>query len=165
MKRLTSLFLLLVICTLPLTACFGDGAAGQSKIFIENGMSIKLTDHFKKTTVEGYTVAYQSSTVTVLALREAFATEEGLKTLTPAAYGEKVLHDKGLSDLALQSDAALTWFEHDFEDTALQSTCHSFCYIFKTADAFWQVQFSCLAADADTYRPIIATYARSIAFT
>ncbi len=164
MKK-TTLFLitLLLVGTLVLSSCSFLGEP-TAKTFTQNGMTITLTNRFKATTVEGYTVAFDSANIAVFALREAFTLMEGFSDYTLAQYGELVMSANQLTDVSLQNGDGLTWFEYEFENTEMNQTYHYYTYLFKTNDAFWMVQLACLVENVDTCAPLIATYAKSVTF-
>ncbi len=158
MKKLLSLFVLL--CMLAL-ACIGCGS--NAKTFTAEGLTVTLTDDFKQTTIEGYTVAFDSANVAVLALKESFSLLEGLSEFSLEEYGELVIENNG-KDVSLQTADGLVWFEFSFHNADLNKDYHYFSYVYKANDAFWLIQFSCLEAEVATYQAPIATYAKSVTF-
>ena len=65
-------------------SCGKDGTSSQSeqetaspKAFTDAGLTITLTDSFKKTTVEGYTIGYEATNVMLLGLKENDSTLKG----------------------------------------------------------------------------------------
>ncbi len=185
MKKLTALLLALLLC-LTLTACPSPDADGGSsstttptapngnqpnestgpaaKTFTKGGMTVTLTEAFTETSMAGYTAAYDSAKIAILAIKEAFTLMEGFEDYTLDEYGELVISANQLSNVSLQKKNGLTWFEYDYENTDMGKTYHYYSYVFKTQDAFWTVQFACLVSDVDTCAPLIADYAKSVSF-
>lgn len=136
----------------------------DAKDFSSNGMSIRLTDEFKKTDIENYTVAYDSKNVAVLALKEAFALADGFQNYTLEQYGNLVLKNNNLSASELQNLDGLTEFEYEFTNPNTKDTYTYFSFVYKADDAFWLVQFATLTENVDEYRAQILEWAKTVSF-
>ncbi len=166
MRKFTALLLAaLCICTLLMVGCDSDPTAMDSKIFTSEGMTITLTEGFELSEAEGYTVAYDSNSIAVIALREEFTLMPGAEDFTIEEYGELVIAANGLTDISLQTADGLTWFEYDYDNTDLNKTYHYYSYVFKAADSFWMVQFACYSENTDMYEDAIKSYAKTIMFS
>ena len=92
MKKIASLFLCaFLLLTAAGCASHSNPFSAEEKLFSSDGMEITLTKAFRKTSVDGYTVCYDSSKVAVFALKEAFSLAEGLEEMTLDDYRELVL--------------------------------------------------------------------------
>ncbi len=166
MKKFTALLLAaLCVCTLLMVGCDSNPTTKDPKIFTAEGMTIILTEGFKLTEAEGYTLAYDSSAIAILALREEFTLMPGAETLTIEEYAELVIAANQFTNIPIQTADGLTWFEYDFENTDINKTYHYYSYLFKTADSFWMVQFACYTKNTDMYEDAIKSYAKSIMFS
>ena len=86
MKKIISC-LLAVLILFSFAAC----ATGAEKEFTSNGMTLTLTDEFRETTYEGYTVCYESKDVAVFVLKESFSLQAGLGDMSIDDYAELVM--------------------------------------------------------------------------
>ena len=92
MKKIASLFLCaFLLLTAAGCAPHSNPFSAEEKLFSSDGMEITLTKAFRKTSVDGYTVCYDSSKVAVFALKEAFSLAEGLEEMTLDDYRKLVL--------------------------------------------------------------------------
>lgn len=160
MKRILSA--LLVICMLvALCACM----EAKPKEFSSDGLTVTLTDEFKKNTVGGYTVCYATSDVAVFALKEPFSLLEGLDELSLDDYAQLVLNanaSKGATEISKKD--GLTSMEYDFLNEAEDQLYSYYCAMFKSGDAFWLVQFACKAEDYDEHRATFVNWAKTVSF-
>ncbi len=135
------------------------------KIFSSNGLTISLTNEFKKADVEGYTIAYDSKNVAVFALKEEFTLADGLKDYTPEQYAAVAIQANQLSSAQAKTVDGLTYFEYDHTNSETNQTYHYFSYVYKSTDAFWLIQFATLDENANEYAPQIAQWAKSVMFS
>lgn len=145
------------------TALFSQRDA-QPKVFSDAGMTVTLTNEFKKATAEGYTTAYDSKNVAVFALKESFSSAPGMADMTLAQYANLVLQANGYTSSQVHTADGLTWFEFDFTNTQTNEKYHYFAYMYKANDAFWLVQFATLSENVQTYKADIAGWAKSVTF-
>lgn len=143
---------------------FSKNNAPNPKDFSSNGMTITLTDEFKKTDVEKYTVAYDSKNVAVFALKEEFTLADGFQNCTLEQYGDLVIQNNNLSSSKIENIEGLTTFEYEFTNPNTKDTYKYFSFVYKTNDAFWLVQFATLTENVDEYSSKIFEWAKGISF-
>lgn len=135
------------------------------KTFYSNGMTITLTEEFKKMDIENYTVAYDSKNVAVFALKEEFTLADGFEDYTLEQYADLVIQTNGLGSAEIKTVAGLTYFEHNFTNPQTNDDYRYFSYVYKTNDAFWLIQFTTLNENADEYAQQITAWAKSVEFS
>ncbi len=154
--------LLLVIALLILTSC---GLFQESpKDFSSNGMTVTLTNRFVEGELEDYTFGFASTNVAVFGLKESFSLLGGLEDLTVEDYAGMVQRANDKTDAALQREGERLWFEYEFENTETDQTFHYWVHLYKSGDAFWMIQFSCLVEDIEKLETTIQGYANTVRF-
>ena len=136
----------------------------EPKVFLDNGMSITLTDEFEQAEIENYTNSYDSAEVVVFALKEEFALADGFETYTLEQYRDLVLQNNNLSLSRMKNIDGLTGFEYESTNSDTKDTYKYFAFVYKTNDAFWLVQFATLAENADDYGAQIVEWAKTVSF-
>ena len=162
MKRILALTLA-VVMMLGMVSCFGGEA--KPKTFTKSGMSVTLTDDFRETSIEGYTVVYDSAQIGVFALKESFTLLAGLENWTLEKYGAAVASanaSKGAGQPKTQN--GVYCLEYDFENTTEGVTYHYVAAMYKADDAFWTISFACRKADAEKLTAKLYEYAASVTF-
>lgn len=162
------LIVLIVCCIVGAVIGFGLTRyfkAPKAKTFSSNGMSITLTDEFRKTNIENYTVAYDSKNIAVFALKEEFTLAEGFGNNTLRQYAELVLKNNNLTSAAIKNYDGLVGFEYDFTNPQTHDTYRYFTYVYKSDDAFWMVQFATLSKNSEKYSSKITEWAQSVKFS
>lgn len=134
------------------------------KTFSSNGMAITLTDEFKETNIENYTVVYDSKNVAVFALKEAFTLVDGFEDYTPKQYADLVIQTNNLESAETKTTEGLTHFEYSFTNPETNDVYQYFSYVYKTNDAFWLIQFTTLNKNVDEYTQQITEWAKSVEF-
>ena len=135
------------------------------KTFSSNGMTITLTDEFRETDIENYTVAYDSKNVAVFALKEAFTLADGFGDYTLEQYADLVIQANNLSSTEIKTADGLTRFEYNFTNPETNDSYKYFSYVYKTNDAFWLIQFATLNENVDGYAQQITDWAKSVEFS
>ena len=165
---------LIVLCAAIAIGCVVGWLIGQSissnhtpkeKTFHSNGMNITLSEEFKETTVENYTVAYDSKDVAVFALKEPFTLVDGFEDNTLDQYADLVIQANGLSSVQKKTDDGLIWFEYDYTNPKTNETYRYFTYTYKTNDAFWLVQLATEKENVEKYAQKMAVWAKSVTFS
>ena len=129
-------------------------------------MEITLTDDFSKTSIEGYTVCYDSAEVAVFALKENFDLMDGLEDYTIEQYGELVLQNNSFdSSVKLLSNDGLTYFDYEYANPETNDTYYYFTVLYKAPDAFWTVQFTTLSEDIEDYIQSFTDWAKTVEFS
>ncbi len=137
----------------------------KEKTFSSNGMTITLTNEFRKVDFENFTVAYDSKNVAVFVLKEAFSLADGSGNYTLEQYADFVIQANNLSSAEVKTVRGLTHFEYEFTNLETNDTYQYFSYVYKTNDAFWLIQFATLSEDAETYAQQISAWAKSVEFS
>ena len=118
-----------------------EGPSNGPKTFEQEGMRITLTEQFHSVSVPKFTVGYESDEVVVLALREEFSDVPALKIYDLKQYAELVLMANSIYGSDPRETDGLTLFEYDYTDRKTMVRYHYVCFVFKTEDSFWTVQF------------------------
>lgn len=137
----------------------------DAETFSSNGMTITLTDEFRETDIEHYTVVYDSNNMAVFALREAFALAEGSEDYSLEQYADLVIQANNLGSAEIKTVDGLTHFEYEFTNPETKDSYRYFSYVYKTNDAFWLIQFTTLSENADEYAQQIREWAKSVDFS
>jgi len=139
--------------------------APEAKAFSSDGMTITLTDEFRKTDIENYTVAYDSKNVAVFALKEAFSLADGFEDYTVKQYADLVVKNNKLDSAKVKTNGGLTFFEYTYTNPETNDEYRYFSYVYKSNDAFWLVQFATLNKNSDTFVQEIEKWAKSVEFS
>ena len=160
MKKIVSL-LLAALLVFSLASCMGE----SPKEFTKDGMKITLTNQFTEATAEGYTVCYASDDVAVFVLKEPFTLQEGLADFSIDDYAALVYAaNASKSPSEITKDGDLTVMEYSFLNEAENQTYSYYAAMFKSADAFWLVQFSCKQENYTTQKPLFVDWAKTVSF-
>ena len=101
----------------------------------------------------------------VLALKESFASLEGLNVDTLSQYAQVVLQNNGKNPSSLKNDGDRMYFAYDANSAENGKTYHYVTYLYEADNAYWIVQFATLKENADKYAEDITGWARSVTFT
>ena len=149
-------------------SCGKDGTSSHSeqetaspKTFTDAGLSITLTDSFKKTTVEGYTIGYEATNVMLLGLKENDST---LKGYTLDQYAKLVISNNStLQDKTVKHEDGLTCFE--FESAVDGVTYSYFATVYQNGNDYWLLQFASKKTQYSRMRPEFVKYAKTVTFS
>ncbi len=122
----------------------------QEKTFEKEGMSITLNTSFVEKEIEGQTVYYESLKAIATALKEEFTMLAGLADYSLEKYTDLTISGNQLSAKAEYREG------HDYMYFSYQKNVsgNTFYYLattHKMSDAFWLIQFACLADEKDKY--------------
>lgn len=135
----------------------------KPKTFSSNGMSLTLTTGFRETSMEGYTVCYDSKDVAVFVLREGFDLVPGVSELTLDEYVELVREsNKGKDGVTVGREGNLPCME--YRSTNDGTIYYYYTVMYKSSDAFWLVQFATKDANAKELRPRFVEWAKTVKF-
>ena len=148
-----------------ITSGLFSGKSPKAKTFSSNGVTITLTNEFRKTSAENYTVVYDSKNVAVFVLKEAFILADGFEDNTLEQYADLVKQANHLSSSETKTVDGLTGFEYDSTNPETNDTYRYFTYVYKTDDAFWTVQFVTPIKNVETYKSEITEWAKSVKFS
>ena len=143
----------------------GMNGPADPKTFTTAGMEITLTDDFRESKLEGFTMCYGSKDMAVYTIKEVFSLVEGFGDYTVEEYGQLLLQANELDGkVQIQSKDDLLFFE--YSATSDDGTeYHYLSFFFKASDAFWSIQFAVLEEDAVQLRNTILDYAKSVTFS
>ena len=141
-----------------------SGLFVEEKVFSSTGISFTLTDQFRKTEIDGYTVAYESPYIAAFALKEDFSLLEGFEEYTLEEYAELVILATGLESTEAENVDGLICFDYDYTNAETNTSYKYFTYVYKTNDAFWSVQFVTVLENAEEYESQIHEWAKAIEF-
>ena len=133
----------------------------KPKNFSSNGLNITLTDEFRETNVEQYTVAFDSPDVAVFALKESV---RGMESYTLEQYADLLAKANNLGSVDVKTEDGLTSFEYDATNSESKARYRYFTYVYKSNDGYWMVQFATLVENADAYDEQFAEWAKSVTF-
>ena len=133
----------------------------EDKDFSANGMNITLNDSFSVDEDNArYTLLFESDNVGIAVLKESFSSIPGALTMTEQQYAELFAGAIGVdADIKLLDDMMCMEY-----DVTYDTDYHYLCFIYKTEDAFWAVEFTTQSIEADKYRADIIRWAGSISF-
>ena len=137
----------------------------KAKTFSSDGMTVTLTNEFRKTNIEPYTVVYDSKNVAVFALREAFTLAEGFENYTLEQYADLVIQVNNSNTSGVETAEGLTYFVYTFTNPETKDVYRYYAYVYKADDAFWLVQFATLDKNAQKYAPEFEKWAKSVEFS
>ncbi len=134
------------------------------KIFSADGMSITLTDEFKKTSFDTYNIVIASEEVVVFGLKEDFSLFEGFEGYSTKEYAELVIQNNELEATEVTESDGSTCFTYDLVNPQDSTDYLYYAYTFKTDDAFWLVQFLLEAENSEKYNDAIKGWVSTITF-
>jgi len=146
---------------LGLVAKLFSPAKGEPKTFSVEGITLTLTDEFRTFEAEGFLRCYESPDLAVLVTKEPFSLLEGSEEYTLRQYGELVVQASDLTATFFDGDG-LTGFAYDSVNGETGETFRYKAFVYKTADAFWMVQFVCNESAYVTQKVNFSTWAKSI---
>jgi hypothetical protein len=128
-------------------------------------MSITLTSAFTETTVDGFTVCYDSSQVAVLVLKEPFILADGFGDLTLEEYADVIYRSNSEKQpTKIFNEDGLTCLEFVSYSTEAKADYKYFGVMYKTDDAFWFIQFACLEKNYEENRAHFIECGKSVTF-
>lgn len=134
----------------------------KAKTFSDNGLTITLTDAFRKVDQPNYQVCYESPKVALFALEEKFSLSPVLENCSVKDYAQLVIENSGKKTDGVQEKDGLTWFEFTFYSSDTKQEYCYYAYVFRTEDSFWLVQFAVVADSAEKMEESITQWAKSI---
>lgn len=154
MKKRSAALVFLVLIMIIASGCSSEA---KEQVFSAEGLEVTLTESFKETDYDPYTVCYDSSKVAVFALKEEFELI-GTSDLTVAEYADIVLEANEIEDTPVtENGVTYVVFEAELEE--------SYTYLaamYKGQDAYWLVQFACKTENFETLKPELLKYAASV---
>ena len=162
MKKIVAV-LLLFAALVTMVSCNKKVYEADAKEFTSNGLTITLTDAFVEKKQEGYTVCYDSKAVAVIALKESFSLQAGVKDWTLEYYADliKTSNSKHSPSNPVKVGDRMV-MEYTFYNPDTDITYHYYTCMYKGSDAFWTIQFTCDVNEIDEYKPYMVEWADSV---
>lgn len=133
--------------------------APKEKDFSAQGMTITLTDEFRKFNYDEYTAVYDSENVEVFIFKMDTSEEDSL-----AEYAESFAVYCGLTSDDIKTADGLTHFTYTNVNSENNVEYQYAVYLYETDDAFWVIQFATTKKDANDYADEIQEWAKSVSF-
>ena len=149
----------------PLGRKFISAKKAEPKTFEVSGMQITLTNEFAETEVEPYLAAYDSKKVAVFVVRESIDDFLGADTLSLADYAMLVIQANGLEEDSLRWEGDMPYLTYDYTNPTSGTTYRYFCYMYRSEEAFWVIQFATPAETVEEFIPKIIQWAKSVEFS
>lgn len=131
----------------------------EDKTFSSDGMTITLTDEFRKFNDDEYTAVYDSAKVAVFVSKVDATKEDSL-----AEFAEMLAVYSDLSPDSVKTADGLTYITYNNINSQNNVTYQYTAYLYQTDDAFWVVEFATDKKDADDYAKDITEWAKSVRF-
>jgi predicted small lipoprotein YifL len=187
MKRFLSILLVLVL-VFSLTACQSgkkkpaaepapaaevpqnttepeEPEADNAKVFACEELRITLTDEFQEESgIDYYTGVFDTDDEVVFILREA---KSYFGDISMDEYAEMVVKaNEGVGHVIekLHKKDGIPLFEYEYDNESTGMTYAYYTTMFESDDAFWLVQFTCLADEYKDHVETFHRYARSVSF-
>lgn len=140
-------------------------SSDRAKEFTSGGMTITLTKAFSvKDKISDEDVGFYSNNVLVLAYEETFEETPGIEPLTAEEYAVLLAKVNGLSEKDVKS-GEIPSMDYEAKDEESGKSYKYRIFIYKTEDAFWNVQFITFADSFSKYEEKINTWASSVRFS
>lgn len=158
-----------IILIIVLVAVFIASFVGASYFFKEkpkgfgdNEFSITLPDKFSLEELEGARVYLESDDALIIAYKDTFQELEALGITKDSSlndYLELIIKNNNY-EYEVKEDDGLVYFE--YEEDVDDSNYYYFVLALKSDDAFWLVNFACLAQDKDEFKLDFMDWAKTI---
>ncbi len=162
-----TLSLIIAVCALfTLVSCGGKKAyEADAKSFSSKGMTIELTEAFEETSMEGYSVVYNSNEVAVYIIKEPFEVFEETENMSFEKYTEFLLEsNKDKSPTQVSKENGFASMEYSYKNDETDKNYKYFTAIFEGPDAYWCVQFVCEENVSEEYMPYFINWAKTVTF-
>lgn len=154
----------LSLMCLFVVALWPKGSSGGRKTFVHGDMSITLTDEFEEVKVPGYVAAYMTEYIEVGAKRQGFYQHAQLRNHTAKEYAQGVMSQNGIKSSVVTKPGNITYFIYTDRNEEKGITYQFYCYVYKTTDAFWVIQFGVPLELVARYKEDIHEWATSVDF-
>lgn len=158
-KQLSSIALILLICTLFLTLAGCALVEPKDKSFSKAGMTITLNTDFVEKDIVTQTAYYVSQKAIVTALKEDGST---IANYTVRDYAELVCDVNKLDGAKIVAEDGYAEFTYEKEVNGKDYFYYARC--FKNGTDFWLFQFACETKNTEEYRAIFEKWASSVTF-
>ena len=162
-------FSVILALALLLTGCTAVETAPEAPAlqdFSKAGMTVTLTEEFYEKEHMGYTTCFLSDDIAVFVLKEEYTLFENTdfsSASTLEEYAGLVWNaNQFTGNVPLTTDGDLKYFEYDYTANGNSYTYRT--YVFKSADAFWLVQFASLSEHYEALSRTMHGYAATVRF-
>ena len=135
---------------------FGVDTA-EPQTFVKEDFAITLTDAFEEARADGYFAAYQSDTAIVFANLEE---KEIFGDITLEEYGQLVLEANDRTDLVMNKDKNMIWFE--YTDTPDDQEIYYMVFCMESEEAFCVVNFATPATNREKFKETFTQWAETV---
>lgn len=139
----------------------------KEKTFTSDGVTLTLTEDFKKFRYEGtgFVSAYDSKRVAVFVFRDDFSTGEEALTLSVGEYIDAVISSNNIVTLGKNTEADPAYYIYDYKNPDDGKTYIYYSYVYKAGDAFYTVRFAVEDKYSEDLAPKIEKWAGSAKFS
>ncbi len=128
----------------------------------KDGFKITLDERFTKVRVDGCHMSYDSNKISLRIFKYPFAILGNIRNLTEKEYAENIISSNNLSVIdAVKEENGLTYF-HFKTSTPQNGKSHADCYIIKSENAFYRVEFYTESAADHALKFELEAYVNSI---
>lgn len=138
------------------------GCSTDGKEFSALGMTITLTEDFRRDDMEPFNIVYRSDDVVILITRTMLSIDN--KDYTLDGYATTLALSCSLLPTAVKKTDGLTYFTYDAVSKQNNVEYRYATYIYRSDVAFWGFQFVTAKDIADTYTDLIHDWAKSVSF-
>ena len=135
-----------------------------TKTYSANGVKVTMKDGLTEKTNMNFTTYLEGTDVMFTALKESFDITKQInldENSSVREYTEKVLQANGLNETINEKDG-LTYFTYEKEISGTKY--FYFATTYKSNDAFWLINFACLAKDKAKYESKFIKWAKTVEF-
>lgn len=152
-----------VLLAVSFTGCFG----ATPRNFEKSGMNITLTTAFNEKSIVSQTAYYESRNAIVTVLKEEFENFNGGngEAWTVSRYTDAVLSNNGMPSLTKNTREGKDYIYFTYEKTVTGRDFYYLATTHKGTDAFWLIQFACVATDKDKMTEQFLEWADTVTFT
>lgn len=136
----------------------------KEKTFTSEGVTLTLTEDFKKFRYEGtdFVSVYDSKRVAVFVFRDDFSTGEEALT---GEYIDAVISSNNIVTLGKNTEADPAYYIYDYRNPDDGKTYIYYSYVYKAGDAFYTVRFAVEDKYSEDLAPKIEKWAGSAKFS
>lgn len=141
-----------------------NNANTEPQVFTCDELSVTLPGEFRQVELEGYDFTFESNYAAILMLKESFVEDEGFASYSLEDYRQLLLEVNELTDATLGNDGGYPYFEYDYTDAESGNQWHHVCYVYRSGEAFWMVDYALLGEARATHREQVSQWAKSVTF-
>ena len=145
-----------------------SGRAQSDKSFFCDEMSITLTSEFVEADDAdsyGCKAAYEANNVALIVIKEPFDLAEGFGDYTEDQYVDLAIRANYLANAKRLSIDGLNGFQYKYVDAKTAEVIFYTCFVYKSDEAFWLLEFSTYEEDTERYADSIEAWAKTVKFS